>query len=160
MDYGFVPQGGSAIYMDPSVIRNAANPTPDGFPLDTNFEIADLPVKLELRYAIESKRAANGLECPKTEYKPMNKKNDLTEDEMNRRKVRRMRNKIAASKCRMKRKQHVNELMTASEELESANSQLESDIACLHAEISQLEQMLQGHKCIAHGKLGEDRGQA
>lgn len=64
--------------MDPSVIRNALNPTTDGLSLDANFEIADLPVKLELRYAIESKRAANGLECPKTEYKPMNKKSEVS----------------------------------------------------------------------------------
>lgn len=63
--------------MDPSVIRNAINPQPDGLSLDANFEIADLPVKLELRYAIESKRAANGLECPKTEYKPLNKRNEV-----------------------------------------------------------------------------------
>lgn len=64
--------------MDPSVIRSATNPAVDGLPLDTNFEIADLPVKLELRYAIESKRAANGLECPKTEYKQINKREDVS----------------------------------------------------------------------------------
>lgn len=63
--------------MDPSVIRNAMNPTTDGLHLDANFEIADLPVKLELRYAIESKRAANGLDCPRTEYKPISKKSDV-----------------------------------------------------------------------------------
>ncbi|KAK3726620.1 hypothetical protein QZH41_010953 [Actinostola sp. cb2023] len=153
-------RGGSAIYMDPSVIRNAMNPTTDGLSLDANFEIADLPVKLELRYAIESKRAANGLDCPKTEYKQVRRRSELTQEELSRRKVRRTRNKVAASKCRMKRKQHVHELMEASEELESANSQLESDIAFLHAEIEQLEQMLQGHKCIALGKLGIDRGPA
>lgn len=66
--------------MDPSVIRSATNPAVDSLQLDTNFEIADLPVKLELRYAIESKRAANGLECPKTEYKPVNKKEDVSNE--------------------------------------------------------------------------------
>ena len=64
--------------MDPSVIRSASNPAVDSLPLDTNFEIADLPVKLELRYAIESKRAANGLECPKTEYKQTSKKEEVS----------------------------------------------------------------------------------
>jgi hypothetical protein len=64
--------------MDPSVIRSATNPCADSLQLDTNFEIADLPVKLELRYAIESKRAASGLECPKTEYKTVSKREEVS----------------------------------------------------------------------------------
>ncbi|XP_031550229.1 cyclic AMP-dependent transcription factor ATF-3-like [Actinia tenebrosa] len=158
MEYGFVSQVGSAIYMDPSVIRSATNPGVDNLSMDTNFEIADLPVKLELRYAIESKRAANGLECPKTEYKQASRREELSQDEMARRRLRRMRNKVAASKCRMKRKEHVKQLIEASEELESANNQLESEITCLHAEIEQLSKMLDGHKCnLENGKHGTDR---
>lgn len=38
----------------------------------------------------------------------------LTPDEEQRRKVRRERNKVAASKCRMKRKEHVNTLRKVS----------------------------------------------
>lgn len=43
--------------------------------MDPNFEIADLPVKLELRYVIESKRAAHGLDCPKLDYRSKDSKN-------------------------------------------------------------------------------------
>ena len=32
--------------------------------MDEDFEIGDLPVKLELRYAIEAKRAEKGLDMP------------------------------------------------------------------------------------------------
>ena len=53
-----------------TVIRSIGNPVPDGdMAVDPNFEIADLPVKLELRYVIESKRAAHGLDCPKSDYR-------------------------------------------------------------------------------------------
>ena len=57
--------------MEPgSVIRSVGNPVSDGnVVVDPNFEIADLPVKLELRYVIESKRAAHGLDCPKIDYR-------------------------------------------------------------------------------------------
>lgn len=58
------------------MIRAVGNPASDvAIAVDPNFEIADLPVKLELRYVIESKRAANGLECPKTDYRLRDAKN-------------------------------------------------------------------------------------
>lgn len=136
--------------MEPGgVIRSIGNPVSDGnIVMDPNFEIADLPVKLELRYVIESKRAAHGLDSPKIDYRSKDSKNQqLTPDEEQRRKLRRERNKVAASKCRMKRKEHVNTLRKAAEELETANSQLESEIAYLTAEREQLEMMLDAHVC-------------
>jgi len=78
----------------------------------------------------------------------------LTPDEEQRRKVRRERNKVAASKCRMKRKEHVNTLRKAAEELETANSQLESEIAYLTAEREQLEMMLDAHVCTMDKAAG------
>lgn len=150
MEFPVNPQAGSGMYLESgTVIRSIGNPVPDGdMAVDPNFEIADLPVKLELRYVIESKRAAHGLDCPKSDYRSKDFKNQqLTPDEEQRRKLRRERNKVAASKCRMKRKEHVNTLRKASEELEAANSQLESEIAYLTAEREQLEMMLDAHVC-------------
>ncbi|CAH3175984.1 unnamed protein product [Porites evermanni] len=138
------------MYLEPAtVIRSVGNPVQDAnMMMDPNFEIADLPVKLELRYVIESKMAAHGVECPKVDYRTKDLKNQqLTPEEEQRRKLRRERNKVAASKCRMKRKEHVNTLRKASEELEAANSQLESEIAYLTAEREQLEMMLDAHVC-------------
>ncbi|XP_048586239.1 cyclic AMP-dependent transcription factor ATF-3 isoform X2 [Nematostella vectensis] len=154
--------GGSGVYMDPTVIRSAAavNSGIDALSVDPNFDIAELPVKLELRYVIESKRAANGLDCPKIEYNSSPQYEELTPEEETRRKVRRQRNKVAASKCRLKRREHVKNLLKASEELESANSKLESDIACLNAEKEQLERMLDAHKCISKAEIGASRGPA
>lgn len=78
----------------------------------------------------------------------------LTPEEEQRRKLRRERNKVAASKCRMKRKEHVNTLRQAAEELESANSQLETEIAYLTAERDQLEMMLDAHVCNMEKAVG------
>ena len=73
----FRRQVGNGLYLESgSVIRAVGNPASDvAIAVDPNFEIADLPVKLELRYVIESKRAANGLECPKTDYRLRDAKN-------------------------------------------------------------------------------------
>ena len=73
----FRRQVGNGLYLESgSVIRAVGNPASDvAIPVDPNFEIADLPVKLELRYVIESKRAANGLECPKIDYRLRDAKN-------------------------------------------------------------------------------------
>ncbi|XP_029183384.1 cyclic AMP-dependent transcription factor ATF-3-like [Acropora muricata] len=161
MDFPGNSQVGNGLYLESgSVIRAVGNPASDvAIAVDPNFEIADLPVKLELRYVIESKRAANGLECPKTDYRLRDAKNQqLTPDEEQRRKLRRERNKVAASKCRMKRKEHVTTLRKASEELEAANSQLESEIAYLTAEREQLEMMLDAHVC--HMEKAAGRGPA
>ncbi|XP_068682401.1 cyclic AMP-dependent transcription factor ATF-3-like [Montipora foliosa] len=162
MDFPVNSQVGNGLYMESgSVIRTVGNPGSDGtLTMDPNFEIADLPVKLELRYVIESKRAAHGLpDCPKIDPCSKDAKNQqLTPDEEQRRKLRRERNKVAASKCRMKRKEHVNTLRKASEELEAANSQLESEIAYLTAEREQLEMMLDAHVC--HMEKTAGRGPA
>ncbi|RMX54279.1 hypothetical protein pdam_00011990 [Pocillopora damicornis] len=147
----------NGVYMEPGgVIRTVGNPVPDGnIVMDHAFEIAELPVKLELRYVIESKRAANGLDCPKIDHNSKDSKNQqLTPEEEQRRKLRRERNKVAASKCRMKRKEHVNTLRQAAEELESANSQLEAEIAYLTAERDQLEMMLDAHVCNMEKAVG------
>lgn len=63
--------------MEPGgVIRTVGNPVPHGnIVMDHAFEIAELPVKLELRYVIESKRAANGLDCPKIDHNSEDSKN-------------------------------------------------------------------------------------
>ena len=65
------------MYLEPgTVIRSVGNPVPDANTvMDPNFEIADLPVKLELRYVIESKLAAHGMECPKSDYHSKDLKN-------------------------------------------------------------------------------------
>ena len=62
--------------MDETVGRPVAS-SDDALSVDPNFEIADLPVKLELRYVIESKRVANGLEVPSFDLETKEKKTEV-----------------------------------------------------------------------------------
>ncbi|XP_065056799.1 jun dimerization protein 2-like isoform X2 [Rhopilema esculentum] len=73
--------------------------------------------------------------------------------EEERRRVRRERNKVAASKCRNKRKEHIKHLMKESEELENRNSSLQNEINTLQSEIKQLESMLDSHRCSMSCKV-------
>lgn len=68
-------------------------------------------------------------------------------EEGERRKLRRERNKVAASKCRNKRKEHVRYLTKESDDLENKNNDLQDEISLLQAEIKELETMLDSHRC-------------
>jgi len=76
----------------------------------------------------------------------------MTKEE-ERRRLRRERNKVAASKCRNKRKEHIKSLMKESEELENRNSSLQNEINTLQSEIKQLESMLDSHRCSMSCKV-------
>lgn len=71
----------------------------------------------------------------------------IEDDEDARRRRRRERNKLAASKCRFKKRQHVAFLMSESERLESSNSTLKLTLNELQSELEQLAQVLHSHKC-------------
>ena len=62
--------------MDEPVGRPGTN-SDDALSVDPNFEIADLPVKLELRYVIESKRVASGLDVPTFDLRTKEKKTEV-----------------------------------------------------------------------------------
>ena len=62
----------------PVVIPSSPQPSPTSpvEPLDLR-DIGDLPVKLELRYAIESRRSEKGLEIPVTMVEPKKQKQQV-----------------------------------------------------------------------------------
>lgn len=123
----------------------------------TNLNLFEMHVKPELRCPID-----DGGEDADMEYMmEMNFEYDngneaLTADEQERRRIRRERNKVAASKCRKKRKEHVKTLVEASEELELQNSDLQGQISKLQAEIKQLEFMLDSHSCAKYSHIPQD----
>ena len=63
-----------------------------------------------------------------------------------RRKKRRERNKVAATKCRHKKKEHVVRLNIESEKLESSNISLKGKLASLEAERNRLIDLLNSHQ--------------
>jgi len=102
-------------------------------------------VRLELRNAIRSRRVAKGLEeMPNLETKKP-KIEQLSPEEEEKRRLRRERNKIAAWKCRQRRKEHMQQLTEESESVMESNSSLETEITALKAQKEQLEKMLKQH---------------
>lgn len=72
----------------------------------------------------------------------------MTPDEREKRRVRRERNKLAAAKCRQRRVDHTNTLITETEDWEEKNSTLEQEISKLHQQKEQLEFILEAHKAM------------
>jgi len=140
----------------PSSPQQQQSPTTPVEPLDLR-DIGDLPVKLELRYAIESRRSEKGLDIPVTVVQQHKPRQKMTAEEEERRRIRRQRNKVAASKCRIKRKNHVRSLLKASEDLTKANNKLESEIAHLRKEKDRLVDALRAHLCMKEQKISEKR---
>jgi len=83
---------------------------------------------------------------------------DLTPDEMQKRMVRRERNKLAAAKCRQRRVDLTNTLQDQTDVLESEKSNLETEIQQLQSQKEQLEFLLQAHTpvCAAKEKLHQN----
>lgn len=74
------------------------------------------------------------------------------EQEQQRRSVRRERNKLAAAKCRQRRVDLTNNLITESDQLEEEQSKLENDITNLTNQKDQLEFILEAHRPVCKNK--------
>lgn len=122
-------------------------------------------VKEELRFAIQNKRLSNGLsavmsDCLSSSSERSTEppvKKEATPEESERRKRRRERNKIAAAKCRNKKKEKTDGLQKESEKLESINAELKAQIEELKSQKQQLVYMLNLHRptCIVRAQNGQ-----
>ncbi|KAG8443735.1 hypothetical protein GDO86_009056 [Hymenochirus boettgeri] len=155
------PGQGSAAEVSATAIVPCLSPTMS-FSFEDFTNLTPL-VKEELRFAIQSKRLAINPPCsldsvvvsdgpiemtiPKTEFPPV-------EDE--RKKRRRERNKVAAAKCRNKKKEKTESLQKESEKLESINADLKAQIEELKNEKQHLIYMLNLHRptCIVRAQNG------
>ncbi|XP_059841849.1 cyclic AMP-dependent transcription factor ATF-3 isoform X2 [Hypanus sabinus] len=117
-------------------------------------------VKEELRFAIQSKRISNGAATMEfvmgSESSSDTVERRMTPQEDERRRRRRERNKIAAAKCRNKKKERTDTLQKESEKLESLNAELKAQIEELKTEKQQLIYMLNLHRptCIVRAQNG------
>lgn len=73
-------------------------------------------------------------------------KEKLSKEEEDRRRIRRERNKIAAAKCRNRRRELIDTLQAETDQLEEEKSSLQTEIADLLKEKEKLEQVLASHK--------------
>ncbi|XP_037680221.1 cyclic AMP-dependent transcription factor ATF-3 [Choloepus didactylus] len=120
-------------------------------------------VKEELRFAIQSKhlchRMSSALESVTVSDRPLEMavmKAEVAPEEDERKKRRRERNKIAAAKCRNKKKEKTECLQKESEKLESVNAELKAQIEELKNEKQHLIYMLNLHRptCIVRAQNG------
>ncbi|XP_062380427.1 fos-related antigen 1a isoform X2 [Sardina pilchardus] len=72
----------------------------------------------------------------------------LSPEEQERRRVRRERNKMAAAKCRNRRRELTDTLQTETDQLEDDKSRLQKEIANLQKEKEKLELVLEAHRPI------------
>ncbi|XP_037541900.1 cyclic AMP-dependent transcription factor ATF-3 [Nematolebias whitei] len=128
-------------------------------------------VKEELRLAIQSKRLSNGLSADvssdgassssdRASERPSGRaglRREVMPEEHERKKRRRERNKIAAAKCRNKKKEKTESLQMESEKLESVNAELKAQIEELKQQKQQLVYMLNLHRptCIVRAQNGQ-----
>uniref|UniRef100_W8B9S1 Transforming protein v-Fos/v-Fox n=1 Tax=Ceratitis capitata TaxID=7213 RepID=W8B9S1_CERCA len=133
-------------------------------------------IKAGLKLSIQSKRklstcdSSSGSEQPNSKYSRPDEDGDETTDDENdckatakgltpededRRRRRRERNKIAATKCRMKKRERTQNLIKESEQLETQNVDLKTQVRTLEAERRRLLDMLQCHvtTCVHAGGL-------
>ncbi|CAH2090418.1 unnamed protein product [Euphydryas editha] len=116
-------------------------------------------IKAGLKLSIESKRKMSGSDTDGG-FKRLKKeesdddydsshtqapKNELTPEDEERRRRRRERNKIAATKCRMKKRERTVNLVTESEVLETQNIDLKAQLKDLEVQKRQLIDMLALH---------------
>lgn len=85
-------------------------------------------------------------ECSESEDDKMLPITGLTAEDEERRKRRRERNKIAATKCRLKKRERTANLMTESDTLEHQNVELKTQIEQLRKEQYKLDQVLDAHR--------------
>ncbi|XP_062970378.1 cyclic AMP-dependent transcription factor ATF-3 isoform X1 [Cynocephalus volans] len=118
-------------------------------------------VKEELRFAIQNKhlcnRMSSALESVTVSNRPFEMsvtKAEVAPEEDERKKRRRERNKIAAAKCRNKKKEKTECLQKESEKLESVNAELKAQIEELKNEKQHLIYMLNLHRptCIVRAQ--------
>ncbi|XP_002736446.1 cyclic AMP-dependent transcription factor ATF-3-like [Saccoglossus kowalevskii] len=115
---------------------------------DTMMHVDIMPlIKDGLKYTIQAKRRAQGLAELSVEQKRV-RPEKLTPAEAERRRIRRERNRIAATKCRNKKRSQINTLDEESKRLEGLNHKLKEEIGKLQIEKSFLSDTLQAHLSI------------
>ncbi|XP_074649839.1 cyclic AMP-dependent transcription factor ATF-3-like [Tubulanus polymorphus] len=105
-------------------------------------------LKEEIRAAIQYKRLQRGESELVVEYKEKQKSEEMTNEEVGKRTIRRERNKVAAQKCRMKKKRDADTLEKRKEELELSQEKLKTEVQKLEQERENLFHMLQCHQQV------------
>ncbi|CAK1582721.1 unnamed protein product [Parnassius mnemosyne] len=153
-------QGGSGNDSNSSMSNGSSATSPaSGTPPSIQKTCSDL-IKAGLKLSIESKRKMSGSDTDggikrfkkeesdedyDSSHTQTVKNEGLTPEDEERRRRRRERNKIAATKCRMKKRERTVNLVTESEVLENQNIDLKAQLKDLEVQKRQLIDMLSLH---------------
>ncbi|XP_033639382.1 jun dimerization protein 2-like [Asterias rubens] len=99
----------------------------------------------ELRVNILQRRLQKGLGAVQLDWR-FTKPENLTPEEEDRRKLRRERNRVAASRCREKRRERTYVLVKETDQLETSNQELIREIQQLETERQELVAILSSHQ--------------
>ncbi|CAH2041360.1 unnamed protein product, partial [Iphiclides podalirius] len=162
-------KGGSGNDSNSSLSNGSSATSPaSGTPPSIQKTCSDL-IKAGLKLSIESKRKMSGSDTDgglkrlkkeesdedyDSSHTQTVKNEGLTPEDEERRRRRRERNKIAATKCRMKKRERTVNLVTESEVLENQNQDLKAQLKDLEVQKRQLIDMLSLHaaSCVKNGQ--------
>lgn len=116
--------------------------------VDQTCELPLTPLLKEgIKYKIQNRRKAEGKEELKVEFKEPEPER-LTEEEELKRQVRREKNKMAAQKCRSKKRQLAETLQRETEKLAAKQRKLQKEIDSLKTEKEHLEEIIKVHSFV------------
>ncbi|VDI11746.1 Hypothetical predicted protein [Mytilus galloprovincialis] len=104
-------------------------------------------IKEEVKMKIKLRRMAEGKDDIHVEFKHPEPE-QLTQDEEEKRKIRRSKNKMAAQKCRSRKRKLTESLEDETEKLENKQDMLTQEIERLQQEKEQLEEIVKIHRTV------------
>lgn len=132
-------------YSDQSPLTPSPQPMTPPTPTTSSVQATrSFLIKEGLKLTIQTKRMALGLGQIRPEFNCISS-NELTAEDEERRLRRRERNKLAATKCRNKKKERTQRLAKESESLEANNHALRQEIEQLQKEKQELLDLLRNH---------------
>ncbi|XP_062492271.1 protein FosB isoform X2 [Pezoporus occidentalis] len=134
--------------VQPTLISSVAQSQPPGAPMahPPPLDPYDLPGPSYSTPGMGSFSAAPAPPARPSRVRPRRSREEtLTPEEEEKRRVRRERNKLAAAKCRNRRRELTDRLQAETDQLEEEKAELESEIAELRKEKERLELVLAAH---------------
>ncbi|XP_063426733.1 cyclic AMP-dependent transcription factor ATF-3-like isoform X2 [Mytilus trossulus] len=141
----------STVFPFPQTVSEQENFDPSGVFLKEIEGEDQLPltpfIKEEVKMKIKLRRMAEGKDDIHVEFKHPQPE-QLTQDEEEKRKIRRSKNKMAAQKCRNRKRKLTESLEDETEKLENKHDVLTQEIERLQQEKEQLEEIVKIHRTV------------
>merc|ERR1712048_1234385 len=143
-----LPQYSNTNMMSPYSKQNSlppySNPSPQNA-VNNNYSYASVIVT-----SLGSPTSSYSTHDPNTRRKKEDY--ELTPVEYEKRRQRRERNKLAALRCRTRRKERIDALELETAQIEGDNKIVQNEISSLQKHVEELQKLLKDHECRSHNK--------